>query len=177
MDNLRLFFGVIFVRRGPYSNGIFKFQLKLPLKYNDENQHPSITFSTYVYSPYVDEATGVLDILSAYPKWDPSKHYLVTVLTYLKKIFYSKNFADAKANMDAKELSVNDPETFRKKVDACVRESQKNMYNNDPGSTAKFTEEEVTHTVLRDLLKHHIKDESQVTKQAVLAQVEKARRV
>jgi len=177
LDNLRSFFGIIFVRRGPYTNGIFKFQLKLPPKYNDASMWPQITFLSYVYSPYVDEATGSLDIKSAYPKWDPSRHYLVTVLTYLKKIFYSKNFVDAKANITAKELGEKEPETFRKKIDACVRESQKNMYTNDPESTARFTEEQVSHRVLRDLLKHHIRDESQVTKQAVLAQIDKARKV
>lgn len=177
IDNLRHFFGVIFVRRGPYSNGIFKFQLKLPLRYNDVNRHPQVTFSTYIYSPYVDEATGVLDIMSAYPNWDPTRHYLVTALTYLKKIFYSKNFADAKANVAAKELAAKEPEAYRKKIDACVRESQKNMYTNDPGSTAKFTAEQVSHSVLRDLLKHFIKSEAHVTKQAVLAQIEKARKV
>jgi hypothetical protein len=130
-----------------------------------------------VYNPYVVEKTGELDIRSAYPSWDPSRHYLVTVLTYLKKIFYSKNFGDAKANLEAKNLAEKDPGAYRKKVDACVRESQKEMYVNDAGSTAKFTEEQVSHRVLRDLLKHHIRNESQVTKQAVLAQIDKARKV
>ena len=106
-----------------------------------------------------------------------STSYLVTVLTYLKKIFYSKNFTDAKANVEAKKLAETDPEAYRKKVDACVRESQKNMYANDEDSTAKFTEEQVSHRVLRDLLKHHIRNETQVTKQAVLAQIDKARKV
>eukprot|EP00934_Nitzschia_sp_Nitz4_P007400 Nitzschia sp. Nitz4//scaffold46_size129759//19218//20331//NITZ4_003484-RA/size129759-snap-gene-0.20-mRNA-1//-1//CDS//3329552544//7390//frame0 len=177
MDNLRSFYGLIFVRRGPYTNGIFKFQLVLPQKYNDTNQWPQITFSSYVYNPYVEEKTGVLDIPSAYPSWDPSRHYLVTVLTFLKKIFYSKNFADAKANPEAKALAESDPDAYRKKVNESVRESQKNMYVNEEQSTAKFTEEEVCHRVLRDLLKHHIRNEGQVTKQAVLAQIDKARKV
>jgi hypothetical protein len=125
----------------------------------------------------VNEKTGQLDIQSTYPTWDPSRHYLVTVLTYLKKIFYSKSFADAKANIEAKELAETDPEAYRGKVDACVRESQKNIYTNDEKSTAKFTEEQVCHRVLRDLLKHHIRNENQVTKQAVLAQIDKARKV
>ena len=177
MDNLRIFFGIIFVRRGPFTNGIFKFELRLPPKYNDVDMWPEIIFTSHVYNPYVHEKTGQLDIPSAYPTWDPSRHYLVTVLTYLKKIFYSKSFADAKANIEAKELSETDPEAYRKKVDDCVRESQKNMYSNDEKSTAKFTEEQVCHRVLRDLLKHHIRSENQVTKQAVLAQIDKARKV
>ncbi len=177
MDNLRKFYGIIFVRRGPFTNGIFKFRLDLPPRYNDVDMWPEITFTSYVYNPYVDEKTGALDIKTAYPTWDPSRHYLVTVLTFLKKIFYSKNFADAKANLEAKNLADTEPEAYRQKVDHCVRESQKNMYSNEENSTAKFTEEQVSHRVLRDLLKHHIRNEGQVTKQAVLAQIDKARKV
>jgi len=177
MDSLRDFYGIIFVRRGPFTNGIFKFRLSLPSKYNDTNMWPSIQFSSRVYNPYVDPNSGELDVRSAYPNWDPSRHYLVTVLTYLKKIFYSKNFADAKANKAAKELAETNPQAYKKKVEECVHHSQKKVYVNEKGSTAKFTEEEVAHRVLRDLLKHHIRTEQHVTKQIVLAQVEKARKV
>eukprot|EP00531_Pseudo-nitzschia_arenysensis_P002093 CAMPEP_0116153508 /NCGR_PEP_ID=MMETSP0329-20121206/21284_1 /TAXON_ID=697910 /ORGANISM="Pseudo-nitzschia arenysensis, Strain B593" /LENGTH=541 /DNA_ID=CAMNT_0003650425 /DNA_START=448 /DNA_END=2073 /DNA_ORIENTATION=- len=177
MDSLRNFHGIIFVRRGPFTNGIFKFKLDLPAKYNDTNMWPKITFQSKVYNPYVNEKTGELDVQSAYPTWDPSRHYLVTVLTYLKKIFYSKNFADAKANPAARELAGKDPAAYKKKVEGCVHESQKKVYVNEKGSTAKFTEEEVAHRVLRDLLKHHIRNDNQVTKQTILAQVEKSRKV
>jgi ubiquitin-protein ligase len=177
MDNLRKFYGVIFVRRGPFTNGIFKFSLKLPPKYNDRDMWPQIVFSSHVFNPYINEKTGELDIKSAYPTWDPSRHYLVTVLTYLKKIFYSKNFTDAHANPQAKELAESNPDTYRQKVEECVRESQKNVYVNEEGSTTQFTEEQVSHRVLRDLLKHHIHHENQVTKQAVLTQVENAQKV
>jgi ubiquitin-protein ligase len=210
LTNLRHFFGLIFIRRGPFTNGIFKFQLKLPKEYNDTDKWPTIVFDSHVYNPYVNEETRELDIKTAYPTWDPSRHvsfaeavsllwlssflpnllltlnvavccfihqYLVTVLTFLKKIFYSKNFADAKANPAAKELSENDPDAYRRKVEECVEESQKNVYINRAGSTARFSEEAVSHRVLRDLLKHHVKDEKQVTKQAVLDQVEKASKV
>jgi len=138
---------------------------------------PIITFTSHLFNPYVKEETGELDVQSAYPTWDPSRHYLVTVLTYLKKIFYSKNFSDANANLSAKELAETDPQAYRKKVEECVHESQKNVYINEEGSTAKFTEEEVAHRVLRDLMKHHIRNENQVTKQAVLTQIDKARKV
>jgi hypothetical protein len=57
-DDLRKFYGVIFVRRGPFTNGIFKFQLVLPKRYNDINQHPDITFTSTVYNPYVDPTNG-----------------------------------------------------------------------------------------------------------------------
>jgi len=178
MDDLRHFHGVIFVRRGPFTNGIFKFSVRLPERYNDVNMWPQITFSSYVYNPHVHPKTGDLDVKSAYPRWDPHRHYLVTVLTYLKKIFYVKNFGeDAKANPEAKALAVKDPEAYRKKVESCVRESQKAVFINDPGCTARFTEENLSHQVLRDLLKRQLNEASQVNKQVVLNIIDKARKV
>ena len=178
LDDLRHFYGVIFVRRGPFTNGIFKFQLRLPEKYNDVNTHPEIKFSSYVYNPHVDPDTGILDVKSAYPRWDPHRHYLVTVLTYLKKIFYLKSFGDdAQANLEAKQLAETDPESYRAQVEFCVRESQKAVFVNDPGCTARFTEECLSHQVLRDLLQRQISDPAQVSKQVVLNIIDKASKV
>lgn len=177
LDDLRTFYGIIFVRRGVFANGIFKFVLRLPLKYNDVNQHPRISFQSYVYNPYVEEATGELDIKTAYPNWDPSKHYLVTVLTFVKKIFYAKTFGDAQANMEARQLAEENPAAYRAKVDACVGKSQKDVYDNDPESVAKFTEEQLSHRVLRDLLKANVKDPAQVSKTALLSMISKASNV
>ena len=71
-DDLRLFHGVIFVRRGAFANAIFKFTLRCPQKYNDVNTHPIVTFSSYVYNPHVHKETGQVDLSIAYPEWDPA---------------------------------------------------------------------------------------------------------
>jgi ubiquitin-protein ligase len=173
LQDLRHFYGVIFVRRGLYHNGIFKFQIHLPLPYNSVNTWPQVTFTSYVYNPHVT-ANGELDVRTAYPQWDPSRHYLVTILTFLKKIFYAKAFDDAKANDEAKTLFQSNAEGYRKAVEACVSESQKNVFVNEPDCTTKFTEEQVAHGVLRDLLKRQISNPNQVTKDVILALVEKA---
>jgi ubiquitin-protein ligase len=177
LDDLRRFFGIIFIRRGPFTNGIFKFELILPLRYNDTNAHPEIIFTSYVFNPYVDAVTGKLDITSAYPNWDPTKHYLVTVLTFLKKIFYAKTFQDANANAEARKLAETEPAVYRQKVDECVRQSQKDVYDNAPDTLAKFTEEQLSHRVLRDLLKANVKDPAQVSKNALLSMISKASHV
>jgi len=176
LDNLRLFYGVIFVRRGPFTNGIFKFQIRLPERYNDVNTWPQITFSSYVYNPYVNAKTGELDIQSAYPSWDPHKHYLVTVLTHLKKIFYMKSFGlDAKENVEARELAQNNPGKYEEKVNFCVKESQRLVYVNDPGCTTKFTEDASSHKILRELLfKKIINSASSMTRSHILDIVEDA---
>lgn len=177
MLDLRHFYGIIFVRRGQFTNGIFKFQLSLPPRYNDVNTWPEIIFSSFVYNPYVNPQTGHLDIQSTYPTWDPSRHYLVTVLTFLKKIFYAKSSKDATANPEAKKIMETDPEEYQKKVDACVRESQKEVYANLPGCTATITEEVLAHRVLIDLLKQNVQDPAQVSKAAILSMIDHASKV
>lgn len=126
-DDLRLWFGVIFVRRGMYANGIFKFRIELPPEYNDENAWPRVFFTSRMYSPLVDPESGELDVRSQYPEWDPAKHYVVTVLTFLKKIFYIKDGfyvqGDAAFNPSAAAAYVNDAPEFLRAVDACVRAS------------------------------------------------------
>ena len=191
IDNLRKFHGVIFVRRGPYMNGIFKFTLDLPMMYNDLNTHPTIKFTSRVYNPYVDPETGFLDIQTMYPRWDPSRHYLVTVLTFVKKIFYAKSFQDAVANPEAKELAQTNPVAFTTNIHLCVSESNSslctkndNNTNNNKSlstidihtSTLQFTEESIHHRVLRDLLKETVKDPNAISKNLILTLVERARK-
>jgi ubiquitin-protein ligase len=141
-DSIRLFHGVIFVRRGHFTNGIFKFTLECDPKYNDKNLHPKITFSSYVYNPHVHPTTGEVDLTIAYPEWDCSKHYLVTVMTYVKRIFYLKDFSpeeEAKyPNQEALKMFRTDPEGYRRRVQECVRESQKSVFLPTPGSTVSL---------------------------------------
>ena len=180
LDDLRHFHGVIFVRRGPYTNGIFKFELRLPLKYNDVDAWPVVTFRSSVYNPHVDPDTGVLDLKSAYPTWDPHRHYLVTVLTYLKKIFYLKSFPgafgdDAVVHPAARDLAVSNPAEYRRRVDQCVQDSQRAVFANDgEGSTAKFSEDEVCHQILRELLHQNGTDPATLTRTQVLDMVREA---
>ena len=65
-----------------FVNGIFKFTLQCPPKYNDVQTHPKVTFSSYVYSPHVNRDTGVLDISVAYPSWDVSEEYHMLLFIY-----------------------------------------------------------------------------------------------
>jgi ubiquitin-protein ligase len=54
LDDNRLCHGVIFVRRGIYRNGVFRFRLVLPRTYNSINSHPLITFTPPVFNPLVN---------------------------------------------------------------------------------------------------------------------------
>ncbi|CAN0048196.1 unnamed protein product [Ectocarpus sp. 12 AP-2014] len=98
----------------------------------------------------VSPITGELDLRSVFPEWLPGKHYMVTALTYLKKVFYMKDFSFPRpANPEAQALFQNDKRGFLERVEACVRESQETVYENEEGSSLRFTEPKPAHDKLR----------------------------
>lgn len=109
-DNIRKLHGVIFLRRGLYRDGIFRFQIHLPTEYNDINTHPEIFFNPPVYNPMIDPVTGRLDLKidEVLKEWQPERHFIVTAITFLKKIFYMKSYDSyapgTLANEDARHL-------------------------------------------------------------------------
>jgi ubiquitin-protein ligase len=54
LDNIRKLHGVIFLRRGLYRDGVFRFQMNLPPAYNDVGTYPEIKFTPPVYNPLID---------------------------------------------------------------------------------------------------------------------------
>jgi hypothetical protein len=54
LDDIRQLYGVIFVRRGLYKNGIFRFKMTLPPTYNSLGSTPQITFTPPIFNPLVD---------------------------------------------------------------------------------------------------------------------------
>jgi ubiquitin-protein ligase len=158
-----------------YSDAIFKFTIELPPAYNEVNAWPRIVFSTDVYNPHVCPETGELDVRAAYPAWDPHRHYLVTVLTYLKKIFYMRSFGDdVVANVEARDLSRSDPLAYRKSVEKCVRESLRSIHMNEPGCTLKFVEDNVCHDVLKMKMKEKFKDPASISRTLIMDLVKEA---
>jgi ubiquitin-protein ligase len=85
--SLRIWHGVIFVRKGIYANGIFKFRVNLPLHYGDPQVWPAITFTSKVFNPLVHPESGEVDLTLLLPSWDPrTGSCMLTALTYLKKV-------------------------------------------------------------------------------------------
>ncbi len=151
--------------------------MELPEEYNDVNTWPKITFTQWVYNPHVS-VNGELDVRKVYPNWDPHRHYLVTVLTYLKKVFYMKTFGDnAVANKEALDLSRSNPAEYRKMVEKCVRESQRGVFMNEPNSSLVFKQENEMHVALRELMASRLKDPQVVSRKVILECVEDAQKI
>jgi len=132
LEDNRTLFGVIFVRRGLYRNGIFRFKVILPPLYNSHGASPQVTFTPAIFNPLVDSKSGAMqltlsDSLLLPKQWNPEKHFLATVVTTVKKMFYIKNFdafaAGSLANEEARALHAADPVAFQTQVDTCVQQS------------------------------------------------------
>lgn len=52
--------GVIFIREGPYKDGIFKFEIRIPSSY--PKSAPEVYFTTIVGHPLIDPYKGKLDL-------------------------------------------------------------------------------------------------------------------
>lgn len=81
---LKVWYGVIFVHKGYYRSGVFKFRMTIPESY--PNHPPSVTFLTDMFHPLVD-VQGNVSISQQFPTWRPYQDYLFHVLHYLKNMF------------------------------------------------------------------------------------------
>lgn len=93
-NNIRVLHGAIFVRRGLYADGVFRFRMDLPEAYNGLNTHPKITFTPPIFNPFIDLTTGEMDLRvdDNMKEWRPEKHYLITAVSFLKKAFFAKSY-------------------------------------------------------------------------------------
>ena len=89
LANMRVWHGVIFIRQGEYKGGVFRFKIEIPYSY--PQTIPAVFFHTYVYHPLIHPETGELALGPQFPSWEPGKHFIFSILAYIKKIFYFKD--------------------------------------------------------------------------------------
>jgi ubiquitin-protein ligase len=158
-DDMRHLHGVIFIRRGLYRDGIFRFKMTLPPGYNDVNTHPEIVFTPPVFNPLIDPITGALNFTAdeSLKTWNPERHYIVTALTYLKKVFYKKEYADLPiSNVAAIQLLQSDKEEYYNKIRQSVEESMNRVYDELPSNSLcpmVFTEPKPAHDEILSKIK------------------------
>ncbi|KAF8822351.1 ubiquitin-conjugating enzyme subfamily protein [Cardiosporidium cionae] len=131
---------VIFVRKGIYGGGIFKFIIKIDENY--PRTSPTTIFISDVFHPLVNVSTGILDITPAFPVWN-EEHYIPLVISYVKKIFYEPEFfSSGTSNKEALYLYQDDKKLFLQKVNECVKKSQETIYDMDKHFSINFMKEE-----------------------------------
>ncbi|CAO3672982.1 unnamed protein product [Rhizopus stolonifer] len=151
-NNLYVWHGVLFVHKGYFRSGTFRFQLNIPKDY--PNSPPSVTFFKDVFHPLVDDHGNVC-ILQQFPKWRPYQDYVFHVLHYLKNMF-KKVVLDGLnekycLNKESYRLYRTDKPIFHKLAQQCAQLSitesflfehvpDDNMIRFSPLSESKFDE-------------------------------------
>ncbi|CAN0055737.1 unnamed protein product [Phaeothamnion confervicola] len=152
-ENIRIWHGILFARRGHYAGGTFRFRLQFPAEYNDDGAYPVVYFTPPVFSPLVDPATGELALRAAFPQWIAAQHGAKHILMLVKRMFYLRDFdpflPDTLPHQEALALFAGDPPAFLARTEASVRASQEAVYDNPPGSRLRFTEPKPVHEPLR----------------------------
>jgi hypothetical protein len=144
-DNIRKYDGVIFLRRGIYRDGVFRFTLELPAEYNSNDQFPKVVFSPPIFHPLIHPKvrlllgammpfiylrvlifvgifcffflqTGVVDLradTNMRGGWCADKHFLITVLVFVKRLFYLSSFDDFEEGDESDENFIVNEEALK----------------------------------------------------------------
>eukprot|EP00053_Salpingoeca_punica_P010548 m.94854 g.94854 ORF g.94854 m.94854 type:complete len:433 (-) comp15427_c0_seq2:204-1502(-) len=120
--------GVIFVRSGPYRDGVFKFRILIPDDYPSETV-PRIIMQSQVHHPQVDPQTGELNLSSVFPVWNPREDRLWKLLRQLRHAFQKVDPSNP-VNKVAAEQVLHDEGTFRGAAVGCVKASEETLYQN-----------------------------------------------
>ncbi|XP_044750284.1 protein crossbronx homolog [Coccinella septempunctata] len=132
-DNFLAWFGVIFVKSGPYEEGVFRFDIILEPDFPDTPKLPTVCFQSKMFHPVVHQETNELSLLKAFTKWDKSENHIWQVLKYIKWIFHNVEGSLPHAvNEEAVSLFKNDKEEFQKKARNIVEESLEHLYDEPP---------------------------------------------
>lgn len=103
-------FGVLFIRKGLYQGGVFRFTIYIPDNF-PECHAPMVVFEPSVFHPLVNIETGELDVKRGFPKWRHANH-LWQVVLYTRQVFY-KIETHSPLNIDAANLYEKDMELYK----------------------------------------------------------------
>ncbi|KAK8815830.1 hypothetical protein WA538_004953 [Blastocystis sp. DL] len=135
--------GILFVSSGAWSEGIFKFSLKICPQSNN-GAIPVVTFVTPLYHPYINPRTNCLDVQYVYPQWRTDANPIAGLLLRIVEMFNLTSFdVNISPNCEAARFFATDTTDVQrkeifKKIHDCVDKSIKTR--NDPiaGSSLVF---------------------------------------
>ena len=86
-------------------------------------------------------------------EWIPEKHFCVTALIFLKKVFYMKSFENFQlvGNEDARQLYQSDKDAFLLNVRKTVKDSLSRIHDEQsPECSIRFSAPIPAHNIIRD---------------------------
>uniref|UniRef100_A0A1I8HHM9 UBIQUITIN_CONJUGAT_2 domain-containing protein n=1 Tax=Macrostomum lignano TaxID=282301 RepID=A0A1I8HHM9_9PLAT len=113
-------FGLLFVRSGPYQGYIIRFTLHISKGFPDSACPEVYLAPPYVFHPLVDPSSGHVDIARGFRGggWQPHGNRLWHALHFLRRIFlrpdeFCSSTADESSNPQAAELLLNSAPDYR----------------------------------------------------------------
>ncbi|UMM38339.1 hypothetical protein L5515_009794 [Caenorhabditis briggsae] len=124
-------FGVIFVRKGIFGGGIFRFNIEIPLEFPESSELPKVIFNQTIFHPLICIKSKELCLKRSFPDgWKSEKHSLSRVLIVLQRSFYSYDVdSDKCINPEASVLYKEHRDKFREIAKECVEASRAMVYD------------------------------------------------
>lgn len=124
----------------------------------------TVIFQSELVHPLICPFTGILNIIDAFPTWNPTEHHLWQLLKYIQFIFIHPvaclNSDSVKiSNQEAADLIRNQKlNEFEDKVKECVRISKDKIYDEPPTDdkhyiTFSMFDDEI-HRIILDKIKN-----------------------
>ncbi|KAF6214209.1 hypothetical protein GE061_008948 [Apolygus lucorum] len=111
-------YGVMFVRSGPYKGGVFRLTMEIPEDFPN-SLPPKVFMDPGLYHPAVHPSTHELNVHDVFPRWSRTANRLWQVLEYTHSIFQQISIK-CPLNKDAAELYETNKEEFNKKASECA---------------------------------------------------------
>jgi len=144
LDTLFRFDGVVFVRKGMFEGGVFRFSIHC-----DHNHGYSLRFEKYITNPLICPTTGRVFIQFLYP--DDEIISLSHVAIAAKKIFYLQNFPEEGVkNEEAYLLYRNEIEEYQMRAQTSVNQSMLKIFDGKEENSIHFSEPSPIHGIIKE---------------------------
>jgi len=155
-------YGVLFIRQGPYQEGVFRFQVQIPENYPDGDV-PKVVFDNPVFHPCVDPVTNTLNVKQGFHKWKRNVNHIWQLLLYTRRVFYKIDITSP-LNTEAATLYEKDLEQFKVRAKSCVTDWKEQLYlekdHPDPHYLTFSSFQEQIHGPVRDKMKRGVEGHS-----------------
>eukprot|EP00842_Homolaphlyctis_polyrhiza_P000305 jgi/Hompol1/1275/HPOL_001152-RA len=141
-DNLYYWHGVIFIHRGYYREGVFKFHIEIPANYPESI--PTVRFLTDMFHPLIDR-DGFFNLAQQFPTWRPNHDCISHILHYVKNAFRESTIAGlddaACLNAEAARMFATERSYFAKLASQCAQlsSSEPILFDSDVSHLITFS--------------------------------------
>ncbi|XP_017864823.1 PREDICTED: protein crossbronx-like [Drosophila arizonae] len=143
-SSVLLWFGVIFIHSGMYSESAFRFSILLPDNFPDESCLPTVIFQKDIFHPHICPISHSLDLSPVFKDWHKDQHHIWHILKYIQAIFADPEGSVCNThngepipltdvnNMEAMRLLANNRVDFALRAKASIVWSWKHMFDKPP---------------------------------------------